>query len=88
MKEGTVPVYPYSRCAYSDDDELPVQEVSQFEGAKAVRVNPSRASSFLTIFYENRSIRLYKDSEELLNKNRRFTRFHRISQALLKGENF
>ena len=56
MKEGTVPFYPYRRCAYSDDDELPVQEVSQFEGAKAARVNPSRASSFLTIFYENRPL--------------------------------
>jgi hypothetical protein len=28
MKEGTVPVPSYSSCAWSDDDVLPVQELS------------------------------------------------------------
>jgi len=46
MKEGTVPFYPYRRCAYSDDDELPVQEVSQFEGAKAAGVKPPELQVF------------------------------------------
>jgi hypothetical protein len=44
-----VPVYPYRRCAYSDGDKLPVQEVSQFEGAEAARVSPRELQVFLNI---------------------------------------
>ena len=32
MKEGTVPVPLYRPCAESDDDELPVQELSHLGG--------------------------------------------------------
>jgi hypothetical protein len=35
MTEGTVPVPAYHPCAYSDDDVLPVQEVSHFGGSRS-----------------------------------------------------
>jgi len=30
IKEGKVPILPYRHCALSDDDVLPVQELSHF----------------------------------------------------------
>jgi hypothetical protein len=40
MKEGAVPVPPYRPCAESDDDKLPVRELSHLGGAEAAGVKP------------------------------------------------
>jgi len=56
MEEGTVPIPPYRPCAESDDDVLPVQEVSHLGGAEAAGVKPPRAFRFFEYFYSARRI--------------------------------
>jgi hypothetical protein len=53
MKERTVPVPPDRPCAYSDDDELPVRELSYSGEPQRRGCNRRERSSFLNISYEN-----------------------------------
>jgi len=53
MKERTVPVPPDRPCAYSDDDELPVRELSHSGEPQRRGCNGVSVQVFLNISYEN-----------------------------------
>ncbi len=59
MKEETVPISPFRPCAYSDDDVVPVKEITHsLEPSAATVKSLLNLHVFLTIFYENRNIQI------------------------------
>ena len=58
MTEETVPVSPYRPCTYSDDDVVPVKEVTHSLEPSVAMVTSVEPPGFLTIFYENLSIQI------------------------------
>jgi len=60
LKKGTVPFLANHSCALSDDDVIPVQELSYPGGTEAAVVKPSWAFKFFWTFLQNQTIKYFK----------------------------